>query len=51
MRHGDYVLIAHSDDESRPKIDAPTRPNMPGTKATQLVEFALRNVKDDLADA
>ena len=49
MRLGDYVLIAHSDDEARPKTHALTRPDMPRIKVTQLVEFELYNIKNDLA--
>jgi arylsulfatase A len=49
MRLGDYVLIAHSDDESRQKTHGMTAPDMPKVKRTQLVSFELYNVKKDLA--
>ena len=48
MRLGDYVLIAHSDDEARKKSHAFTAPDMPRIKRTNLVSFELYNVKDDL---
>ncbi|NQV36290.1 MAG: sulfatase-like hydrolase/transferase [Phycisphaeraceae bacterium] len=48
MRLGDYVLIAHSDDETRKKSHAFTAPDMPRIKSTKLVSFELYNVKDDL---
>ena len=49
MRLGDYVLIAHSDDEARQKTHGMTAPDMPKVKRTQLVSFELYNVKKDLA--
>ncbi|MDH3584238.1 MAG: sulfatase-like hydrolase/transferase, partial [Phycisphaerae bacterium] len=48
MRLGDYVLIAHSDDEARKKTHGLTAPDMPKIKSTKLVSFELYNVKKDL---
>ena len=48
MRLGDYVLIAHSDDEGRKKTHGMSAPDMPKVKSTQLVSFELYNVKEDL---
>ncbi|MFT5127446.1 MAG: arylsulfatase A [Rhodothermales bacterium] len=49
MRLGDYVLVAHSDDEARQKTHSISASDMPKIKATKLVSFELYNVKDDLA--
>ena len=48
MRLGDYVLIAHSDDEARKKSHGFTAADMPKVKSTKLVSFELYNVKNDL---
>jgi arylsulfatase A-like enzyme len=48
MRLGDYVLIAHSDDEAREKEHGIQAEDMPMIKSTKLVSFELYNVKDDL---
>ncbi|MCM2369496.1 sulfatase-like hydrolase/transferase [Aporhodopirellula aestuarii] len=49
MRLGDYVLIGHSDDESREKTHAAGAEDMPKIKSAKLVSFELYNVKTDLA--
>ena len=49
MRFNDYVLIAHSDDEQRKKTHSMSAPDMPKVKSTELVEFKLYNVRDDLS--
>jgi hypothetical protein len=49
MRLGDYVLIAHSDDEARKKSHRITASDMPLIKSTELVSFELYNVREDLA--
>ena len=48
MRLGDYVLIAHSDDEARRKSHSMGAADMPMVKSTKLVSFELYNIKDDL---
>ena len=48
MRLGDYVLVAHSDDEARKKSHSMRAEDMPLIKSTELVSFELYNVKDDL---
>lgn len=48
MRLGDYVLIAHSDDEARKKSHGMGAEDMPLIKSTKLVSFELYNIKDDL---
>ena len=48
MRLGDYVLIAHSDDESRQKTHGFISADMPRIKNASLVSFELYNVKDDI---
>lgn len=48
MRLGDYVLIAHSDDEARKKTHSLTAPDMPKIKSSKLIAFELYNVKIDL---
>ncbi len=51
MRLGDYVLIAHSDDEARNKTHSLSAPDMPKIKSAKLVSFELYNVKNDLAQS
>jgi arylsulfatase A len=49
MRLGDYVLIAHSDDEPRKKTHSLSALDMPRIKSSQLGSFELYNVKEDRA--
>jgi arylsulfatase A len=48
MRLGDYVLIAHSDDEARRKSHSIGAADMPMVKSAKLVSFELYNIKEDL---